>query len=120
MRININKLQSAIKEELSEFCKDEIDEMKNIIDSVSKDTLKMLNERSPKKTGEYAKKWGKKIQYETSMKKRTIIYDGKYQLTHLLEKGHAKRGGGRVEGIPHIEPVERKAIESIERKLRNL
>ncbi len=44
------------------------------------------------------------------------------QLAHLLEFGHAKRGGGRVEGKTHIALAEAKGVEQlqdeIERALR--
>mgnify|MGYP005610707583 CR=1 FL=1 len=41
-----------------------------------------------------------------------------YQLTHLLEKGHVKRGGGRVIAYTHIRPAELAAIKKFELAIR--
>jgi hypothetical protein len=40
-----------------------------------------------------------------------------WSLTHLLEKGHAKRGGGRTRAFPHWEPTERKYVKVYEQRL---
>lgn len=66
--------------------------------------------KNKRRSGQYAKSWTKK-----KRGKMIIIHNKEYQLTHLLEKGHAKRGGGRVEAKVHILPVELNLKESAER-----
>ena len=73
-----------------------------------------LRETSPKDTGEYAKGWTARKEGQG----RYVVYNKKKpQLTHLLEHGHAKRGGGRVEGRPHIKPATDRHIPQFEKKV---
>ena len=47
-----------------------------------------------------------------------IFYKKQYQLTHLLEFGHAKRNGGRVPAEEHIKAVEEKAQKEFEEAIK--
>lgn len=86
--------------------------------NVAQEAAAKLKKTSPKRSSGYAKGWKKTTVFENSNKIRVKVHDKKYQLTHLLEHGHAKRDGGRVAGIPHIEPIERWAEEQIVRRLK--
>lgn len=88
---------------------------------VAKAAVQHLKATSPvrkTKGGTYAKGWRLK-----KIGTRFVVHNAtSYQLTHLLEKGHVKRGGvGRVTAIPHIAPVEERAVsdllDAIERRL---
>lgn len=105
-------LANEIAQTLKQYTAEVEEELEKAKDEVSKDAVKQLKANSPKNTGKYAKGWTRKKQG-----KGYVIHNRRYQLTHLLEHGHAKRGGGRVSGIPHIRPVEQSAIESFVEKV---
>ena len=70
-------------------------------------------------TGKYAS--GLTTQFETNrFSTQGVIYNKTPGLPHLLENGHANRGGGRTAGRPHIEPVKNKLEEEYIRAVEEI
>lgn len=107
-----------IMKALNEYVDIEKEKLVEALDYAAKEGKKKVEQKSPKKTGDYAKGW-KISKSDRGTPKRTI-YNQNGWLPHLLENGHVKRGGGRVEGIPHIYPAEQYAIKVLEEKLNEL
>ena len=123
-RIRTDQLASAIMDGLKEYADLAADDMKKAVKKAGASVRKEIQQNAPSDTGSYAKSWTVKKEKESSDSIQLIVHSkNRYQLAHLLEHGHAKRGGGRVTGKKHIAPAEEKAVrqleEEIERSLRN-
>lgn len=105
--VKVSQLNNAIADALSEYTDEVEEELKQVQKKVATNGVKKLKQRSPKRTGDYSKGW----RIKKTKKGYTIHNATDYQLTHLLENGHAKRGGGRVKPKKHIEPVEQETIQ---------
>lgn len=110
-KIEISELGKAIQSIVDEYSDEAQKVVEETLPKVGKDAVKELKKKSPKKTGKYAKGWKSKIESDRLGSKVVVYNKTSYQLTHLLEKGHANRGGGRTEGIPHIKPTKDKVVE---------
>ena len=117
---NISELSATIMKELKAYSDDIAEEIKKEANRVAKECVDELKETSPKDTGKYSKSWKTKVEYENRRSIRIKIYNTESQLTHLLEKGHAKVGGGRVREIPHIEPAEQNAVDKFQRAVEGV
>lgn len=119
MKVRIDGLASAVMSELNRVSTEQTESLKGILKEEAKEAVKDLKMWSPKASGKYAKSWKSDVRFENESEIRISVHNQKYQLTHLLEKGHAKRYGGRVEGIPHISVAEEAAKREIERRVRS-
>lgn len=108
-------LDKAVKDILSQYGEVAIEATKEAVAEVAKESAKKLKSSSPRgRTGKYAKGWTSKVETGRLTVGATVYgKSGTYQLAHLLEHGHAKRGGGRTTPIQHIEPVEQWAVEEV-------
>ena len=71
--------------------------MKSAVKKARKTVKDEIKANAPKKTGQYASSWTAKTTLETAHSLHLTVHSPKkYQLAHLLEHGHAKRGGGRT------------------------
>lgn len=121
--IKIDALAGEVMKRMEEYAADVSSDMKTEAKAVAKEAVKELKQTSPggpgSKKGHYKDGWSSKVESENAVTIGIRVYNRKKPgLTHLLEKGHAKRGGGRVEGRPHISVAENNAAENYERRLK--
>ena len=113
--ISVDELASVINEGLEEYANLTSRNVKSAVRKSAKAVKEQINSSAPVLTGRYAKSWQTKTTAESSnMLQQTVYSPNRYMLAHLLEKGHAKRGGGRVRAIPHIAPAEEMGEEMLE------
>lgn len=118
-----DELVGAIDREFTEYVDMATKDVKKIVKKVADNTKNEISRNAPVKTGRYKKSWTVTKTKDTSLTTLMTVHSKtRYRLTHLLENGHAKRGGGRTRAFLHIAPAEVKAekelMESVERSLK--
>ena len=120
-KIDIDGLAAEVMRELEKYQDTTYEAMEKAVKETEKETVEELKDTSPKQTGDYAKNWGAKKNVEFSGSSRfgmtVCVKKPEYRLTHLLEKGHQSRNGGRVPGQPHIKKAEEHAIKKLEERI---
>ncbi|HDR8008185.1 HK97 gp10 family phage protein [Bacillus cereus] len=119
---SIDSLANDIARELQRYGKEIEEKLEVEKEAVANNLVDELEQTSPKSDSKggrkYAKGWRKKKEGNAFIVHNAL----KPQLTHLLEKGHAKVNGGRVPAIVHIAPAEEKAVndfsERVERAIQ--
>ena len=107
-------IASEITKALTEYTCEVEAEMDIIKADVADETVNMLKANSPTgRRGKYAKGW----RVKKDGKSYVVHNATNAGLTHLTERGHAKRNGGRTKAQPHISIAEQEAIKKFENKV---
>ena len=130
MRTDIDGLDEAIKNELENWSNGELRRAVNeSLEETAAAAAESLRRGGPyqERTGKYTKDWthdqrGSRTSAITGLNGYSVYNKKHYQLTHLLEKGHQARHGGRVRAFEHIGPVNdtlgELAVQKITQKVR--
>ena len=118
-RVKIEQLAQAVMDEMNEY-KDLVNlGMRTAVKKAGKSVQADIKASAPKETGGYSRSWSVKNTKENSHALEVTVYSrNRYQLAHLIEFGHAKRGGGRTRAQVHIAPAEEKGIRQLEEDIK--
>ena len=126
MIISADKLADEITKILDEWEGVTVEAASAGLNKTAKEAVSQLHEANPSGSGKYGSwekynmSWDSKRADSKKGGFGVVIYNKKhYQLTHLLENGHALANGGRAQAFPHIAPVaeeaERNLLENVKR-----
>lgn len=117
-KVNIDSLAKEINKSLKDYAYLAGNELKSCIVELGNEVRDEIKDNAPVKTKKYRASWKSTKKRESANSIEVVVQSrNKYQLTHLLEFGHAKKNGERTKAIPHIEPATRNLEERITQKL---
>ena len=118
-KTSVDGLSAAVENQLRQYGAMVSEEIKSAVKRAGETVKQEIQQNAPRDTGAYAKSWTTKTTNETNHSLTVTVHSkNRYQLTHLLEYGHAKRNGSRVEARPHIASAERKGIQQLEKEIK--
>ena len=116
--IQADQLAKTIMDGMKEYASLATEDLKKSVRKTANSVRKDIQANAPRRTGAYAKSWATRKTKETSNSLSITVHSkNRYRIAHLLENGHAKRGGGRVPGKPHIAPAEAEAVKTFEKEV---
>lgn len=117
-RCRVDEMAHVIMEGLQEYADLATEDMKAAVKKAGNRAKSDVQAGAPVDTGRYKKSWTVETTKENANAMEVTVHSkNRYQLAHLLEFGHAKRGGGRTRAFPHIAPAEAAAAELLEREV---
>lgn len=121
--VSANDFSGAVTNILKDWSADVLEETNEAVKDVAieaRDELKVEG-NFENRSGKYRKGW--KVTFtELRYGLEATVHNKVYQLTHLLESGHAKwlwgrDTGGTVQAFPHIEKVNEEAQRKLEEEI---
>lgn len=117
-KVSIDGLADAVAQELAAYSRLTAETVKGAVTRAGKTVRGGIKNNAPVETGMYANSWTARKTKETSTALAVTVYSpSRYKLAHLLEYGHAKRGGGRTRAFPHIAPAEEAGAAQLEQEI---
>lgn len=122
--VSIDQLPREISVKLDTFAKAVSDGVEKAAETTVKEMVQQTKQRRTTKLsrGKYARSIASQVGESTLTARSRIWYVKKprYRLTHLLNNGHAVRGGGRVSGDQHVTRATEKAMTNFENRVREV
>ena len=122
--VKVDALAKALEDILSDYADNVTEGTKAAVRQVAEQAKKETKADSPRLTGRYRRGWAIREEKQRMSSQAIIHNRTSYQLTHLLEKGHALKKVGRLIGhvraFPHIGPAEERAVKNLEEAVQNL
>ena len=121
--VSANDFSGAVTNILKDWSADVLEQTNEAVKDVAteaRDELKVEG-NFQNRSGKYRKGW--KVTFtELRYGIQATVHNKVYQLTHLLESGHAKwlwgrDTGGTVQAFPHIENVNKEAQRKLEEEI---
>ena len=119
------KRRKSVAAQVAKILDDSLEAVKENSDSIFENaaeaSVDILHQVSPKDSGQYARCWTYK-RYTNGKLVGYVVYNATdYQLTHLLEYGHALwNGRKRVRPQRHIKPVETAMMEKVQAEMQHV
>lgn len=123
-KTGVDGLTIEIKKILQAYGDDVAKDVAQVVKKTGQKAAKALRQESRAKFGTtkdyaYSRSWTSTAQL-SRQNASSIVYSKIPSRPHLLERGHAKRNGGRVPGRAHIAPVEAAINTEFQREVEKI